>query len=156
MNEVTGQFAVFTMGGEEFALGVGRIVEILQRQDCMPLPNMPDFLIGVIELRGRVIPVMDLRMRFGLKPAAKSKERIIVIRKGRERLAVLVDDVSEIIALGETQVTPPPSIFKGIGAVYMEGIARLGKRMIVVFNVDRLLSTVEMDQMKDALRGGIA
>ena len=154
MIETTGQFAIFTLGGEEFALGVGRIVEILQYQESMPLPNLPDFLTGVIELRGRVIPVMDLRTRFGLKKADKTKERIIVLRKGRERLAALVDDVNEIVALSEAHMSPPPSIFKGIGAMYMEGIARLGKRMIVVLNVDRLLTTGEMDQMKEALKGG--
>ena len=151
-NEVTGQFAVFKMADREFALGVTRIVEILQDQECMLIPNMPDFLMGVIELRGRVIPVMDLRTRFGLKPNPAAKDRVIILKKGRERLGIRVDDVEEILQLEDSYISPPPSILGGIGSEYMESIAKINRRMIIILNVDRLLSAGEMMQLKEALR----
>ncbi len=149
--EVTGQFAVFRMADKAFALGVGRIVEILQDQECMLIPNMPDFLRGVIELRGRVIPVMDLRTRFGLKPNPAAKNRVIILKKGRERLGIRVDDVEEILQLENSCISQPPSIFGGIESEYMESIAKTDRRMIVILNVDRLLSAGEMRQVKEAL-----
>jgi len=150
--DFTGQLAVFTMGNEEFGLGVGRIVEILQDQECMAIPNMPDFLLGVIELRGRVIPVMDLRTRFGLEPGSRAKNRIIILKKGRERMGIRVDDVDEILRLEDSHISEPPSIFRGIGAEYMEAIAKINKRMIVILNVDRLLSAGELTRMKEVLK----
>jgi len=130
---------------------VGRIVEILQDQECMLIPNMPDFLRGVIELRGRVIPVMDLRTRFGLKANPAAKNRVIILKKGRERLGIRVDDVEEILQLEDSCISPPPSIFGGIESEYMESIAKTDRRLIVILNVDRLLSAGEMRQVKEAL-----
>lgn len=154
MTDLPGQYAIFLMGGEEFALEIAGVVEILQRQQVMHVPNMPDFLVGMIEIRGRVVPVMDLRRRFRIPPGPRSKDRIIIIRRGRERLGLLVDDVQEIVSVPHTRIAPPPTLFRGIGAEYMRGIARMDGRMIVILHIERFMQPEELSRMKEVLDHG--
>jgi purine-binding chemotaxis protein CheW len=154
MTEPVQQYTLFIMGGKEFAIEIGLVVEILQRQEAMPVPNMPDFLVGIIDLRGRVIPVIDLRKRFHMAPVAKSKDRIIIVRKGRERLGMVVDNVMEIVPLESKGITAPPSIFKGPGSEYLKKIGKTGGRMIVILDVDRLLNREEMFMLNEAINSG--
>ncbi len=140
MNRATGQYAVFLMGGEEFVLEVVRILEVLKHQDVRLIPDMPEFLAGVIDFRGRVVPVMDLRKRFRLTPAGNTKNRIIVLRRRREMLGIMVDDVTGIISLDPAHVSAPPAIFQGIGSEYIKGIGKSDGRILVILNMVKLLS----------------
>jgi len=88
------KFTIFKIGDEIFGIGIERVVEILKVQKIFTLPGLPDFLSGVMSVRGNVVPIIDLRRRFGLKPSGK-KERIIVVRYGKEKIGFLVDDIKK-------------------------------------------------------------
>ncbi len=149
MNRAAGQYAVFLMGGEEFVLEVGRILEVLKHQDVRLIPNMPEFLAGVIDFRGRVVPVMDLRKRFRLAPAENTKNRIIVLRKRRDTtLGIMVDDVTGIISLDPAHVSVPPAIFQGIGSEYIKGIGKSDGKMLVILNMVKLLNPEDISLIK--------
>lgn len=137
---VVSAFAVFRMGGEDFALEVRRVIEVLKKQQIREIPEMPDFLAGVIDLRGRTVPVVDLRKRFRLPPGDQARDRVIVLRKKREQIGLVVDDVREVIELDPEGLDPAPELLHGIGSRYLRGIGRAGGRMIVVVDIAKMLS----------------
>lgn len=137
-----GKIAVAIIGSKEFGIEIYRIVEILKRQRIFHLPNLPEFLSGVINLRSEIIPVIDLGKRFGFEDM-KGKGRIVVIRFRREKIGLFVDDIKEIIDLEPTDISAPPSIFRGLKTEYMTGIGRKGERIIVILNLDQILSAEE-------------
>lgn len=145
-----GKVAVAIIGKDEFGIDITRIVEILKRQKVFQLPNLPDFVAGVINLRGEVIPVIDLRRRFGVEDI-RGKERIVVIRFGREKIGLSVDDIKEIINLDPSEISSPPSIFRGLKTEYMNGIGRRNERIIVILNLDSILTTEEQIKIEEMM-----
>lgn len=142
------KIAVTIIGEEEFGIEIARVVEILKMQKVFQLPNLPDFLSGVINIRGEIIPVVDLRKRFGLE-GLKGKNRIVVIRFGMEKIGLFVDDIKEIITLDPEDITTPPSLFRGLKTEYMTGIAKKGERIIIILNLDRILTTEEQIRIEE-------
>lgn len=145
-----GKVAVAIIGKDEFGIDIARIIEILRRQKVFQLPNLPDFVAGVINLRGEVIPVIDLRRRFGVEDI-RGKERIVVIRFGKEKIGLSVDDIKEIINLDPSEISSPPSIFRGLKAEYMNGIGRRNERLIVILNLDSILTTEEQIKIEEMM-----
>jgi purine-binding chemotaxis protein CheW len=143
-----GKVAVTVIGREEFGIDIARIVEIVKRQKVYQLPNLPNFLSGVINLRGEVIPVIDLRKRFGLEDEG-GKERIIVIRFGTEKIGLFVNDIKEIINLDPSDISAPPSIIRGLKTEYMTAIGRKGERIIIILNLDRILTAEEQIKIEE-------
>ena len=156
MQDAQQQYAVFRMGGEEFALEINRVVEVLPRQGVLPIPNLPEFFAGIIDLRGLVVPVLDLRKRFRLDPEPGSMERVIIIRKKKERIGVLVDEVMEVLSFDSSTLSAPPSIFAGIGSEYLKGIGKTDGRMIMVLEIRHILSNEELRTMKRTIESGKA
>ena len=146
------KIAVVNAGDDEFGIDVGRVVKILKSQNIHMLPQLPPFLAGVINIREEVIPVVDFRKRFGIRPSMK-KERIIVVRVGSEKIGLLVDGVKEITNLQPGEISDPPSIFKGLKTEYMTGIGQRGERLIVLLNLDRLLTSREKIQLGEVISG---
>jgi len=136
------KFTIFKIGDEIFGIGIERIIEILKVQKIFTIPGLPEFLSGVISVRGNVVPVMDLRRRFGLKPSG-NKERIIMVRYGKEKISFLVDDIKEILSLSPEEIRTPPSIFKGFKTEYLTGLGKHGERIIILLNIDNLLTSEE-------------
>lgn len=137
------KFTVFTIAGEEFGIELDKVVEIVRLQRATPLPKVPTFISGVINLRGTVMPMMDLRKRLNVKPSS-SRERIIITRMHGEKIGLLVDTVKEIISIEKKQIASPPSIFKGLRPEYLRGIGKIADRLIVILNLDSLLTSEEM------------
>jgi purine-binding chemotaxis protein CheW len=144
------KFTVFKIGDELFGIGIERVVEILKLQKIVTIPGLPEFLSGVMNVRGNVVPVMDLRQRFSMKPSG-NKERIIMVRYGKEKIGFLVDDVKEILPLSEEEITTPPSIFKGFRTEYLTGLGKQGERIIVLLNIDNLLTSDEKIQLRESI-----
>jgi purine-binding chemotaxis protein CheW len=138
--------AVVFAGEEEFGIDIGKVVEILKAQRVYQLPQLPPFLSGVVNIRGEVIPLMDLRKRFEIE-SASAKERIIVIRSDGEKVGLLVDGVKEIMTLLPEEVVKPPAMFKGLKTEYMIGIGRRGNSIIILLNIDTLLTSEEKIQL---------
>lgn len=144
------KFTIFKIGEEVFGIGIERIVEILKVQKIFTIPGLPEFLSGVMSVRGNVVPIIDLRCRFGVKPAG-NKERIILVRYGKEKIGFLVDDIKEILSLAPDEIRKPPSIFKGFKTEYLTGLGRDGERIIILLNIDNLLTSEEKIKLKESL-----
>lgn len=141
------KYTIFNIGEEVFGIDISRVFEILRVQKIYSIPGLPGFLSGVMSVRGAVIPVMDLRLRFGMKPAGK-KERIILVRYGEEKIGFLVDELREILLLNPEDVRPSPSIFKGFKTEYLTGLGKKGEQIIILLNIDNLLTSEEKIWLK--------
>ncbi len=137
------KFTIFSIATEEFGVKLDKVVEIVRPMKVMPLPRVPAFITGVFNLRGSVIPVMDLRKRLNVQ-SASARERIIITKMHGEKIGLLVDSVKEILSIEEQQITPAPSIFQGLKPEYLMGIAKFDDRLIVILNLDNLLTSEEM------------
>ncbi len=143
------KFAVFRMGDEVFGIEIERVVEILKSQKTYTLPELPEFLSGVITVRGEVIPLLDLRRRFGIASTFK-KERTMIVRYDNEKIGLVVDEVKEIMSLDTKDITYPPSIFKGLKKKYLTGLGKRGDTIIIILNLDDLLTSEEKIMLKES------
>lgn len=143
------KFTIFNISHEVFGIDISRVFEILRVQKIYSIPGLPGFLTGVMSVRGAVIPVMDLRLRFGMKPAG-NKERIILVRYGEEKIGFLVDEIREIMQLNPEDLRPSPSIFKGFKTEYLTGLGKKGEQIIILLNIDNLLTSEEKIWLKEA------
>ena len=144
------KFTIFKIGDEIFGIGIDRVVEILKIQKIFTIPGLPEFLSGVISVRGNIVPVMDLRRRFGIKPSG-NKERIIIVRYGQEKISFLVDDIKEILSLSAEEIRTPPSIFKGFKTEYLTGLGKHDERIIILLNIDNLLTSEEKIILRESI-----
>jgi purine-binding chemotaxis protein CheW len=143
------KIAVILVGEEEFGVDIEKLVEILRAQRIYHLPQLPSFFSGVIDVRGDVVPLVDLRIRFGLQ-AASVKERIIIVRLGGEKVGLLVDGVKDIVDLQPDEEIKTPSMVKGLKAEYLAGLAKKGSRIIVLLNIETVLTSEERLQFEEA------
>ena len=143
------KFTIFNISDETFGIDISRVLEILRVQKIFTIPGLPGFLSGVMSVRGAVIPVMDLRRRFGMKPAGR-KERIILVRYDHEKIGFLVDEIKEILVLNPDEIRPSPSIFKGFKTEYLTGIGKKDERIILLLNIDTLLTSEERIWLQEA------
>jgi purine-binding chemotaxis protein CheW len=143
------KFTTFNISEDVFGIEISRVFEILRLQKIFSIPGLPGFLTGVMSVRGAVIPVMDLRLRFGMKPAGK-KERIILVRYGEEKIGFLVDEIREILWLDPEDIRPSPSIFKGFKTEYLTGLGKKGDQIILLLNIDNLLTSEEKIWLKES------
>jgi len=135
------QLVAFRVGKEEYSVPILQVQEIIRVPEITRVPRVPNFVEGVINLRGRVIPVVDLRKRFGLAEVTLTREsRILVIESGEKTVGFIVDSVSEVLRLPVSALEPPPGIPGRTETEYIEGIGKLDNRLLVVLNPDRLLS----------------
>ena len=145
------KFLICTIGDEIFGIGIDKVVEILKLQKIFTIPGLPEFLSGVMSVRGNIIPLIDLRRRFGLKPSG-NKERIIIVRYGKEKIGFLVDDIKEILSLSPEEIRTPPSIFKGFKTEYLTGLGKHAENIIILLNIDSLLSSEEKIQLRESIK----
>ncbi|MBI2890501.1 MAG: purine-binding chemotaxis protein CheW [Nitrospirae bacterium] len=146
------QFALVRVGGEQYAVDIMRVEEILRPQKITQLKRGSAIVQGVIDLRGEVIPVVDLRRRVGgadEPPAGRRKERVVVIRLGERKVGLLVDDASEVFRLPPSGVQPPPPTAAGEDPFYA-GVATYKGDLIMVLNLDHLFSAKERLELGEA------
>jgi purine-binding chemotaxis protein CheW len=144
------KFTVFTISDEIFGIAIERVVEIIRVQKVFSIPGLPGFLSGVMSVRGAVIPLIDLRKRFGTKPAGK-KERIIIARFEKEKIGFLVDGIREILSLAPEEITNPPSLFKGFRTEFITGLGKKDDTIIILLDIDNLLTSEEKIQLKESI-----
>lgn len=138
------QLVTFRIGEEEFGVNILQVQEIIRMLDITKVPKAPDFVEGVINLRGKVIPIIDLRKRFGLPARERDKmSRIIVVEIGTTVMGFIVDAVSEVLRLPASTVEPPPPVVAGVDAEYISGVGKLDDRLLIMLDMDRLLSRDE-------------
>ncbi len=138
------QLVTFRMGNEEFALDILKVQEINRIVDITGVPKAPDFVKGVINLRGRVIPVVDIRKKFHLKIKAVTKEtRIIVVNIMSKTIGLIVDSVSEVLRIDSNTIQPPPPLIAGLDSDYIKGVGKLDDRLIILLDIDKIFTTGE-------------
>ena len=143
-NEDDLQIVTFKVGEEEFSVSILKVQEIIRMSEITKVPNSPPFVEGVINLRGKVIPVIDSRKRFGLPDVERTEaSRIIVVDSGGKIVGLIVDSVTEVLRLSQSTVEPPPDIVGGVEADYIEGVGKLDNRLVILLNLDKVLSIKE-------------
>ncbi|MDP2168177.1 MAG: chemotaxis protein CheW [Thermodesulfovibrionales bacterium] len=143
------KFIVFRLGTEEFGLGISDVVEILKSQKVCPIPELPDFISGVLTVRGDVIPMIDMRKRLLVAPLPKN-ERIIIVRAGGEKVGLVVDEVREITGFEKAEITKPPGIFKGLKTEYLRGLGKKTDRVVILIDVKRFLTSEETMMLQES------
>ncbi|MBI5235781.1 MAG: chemotaxis protein CheW [Deltaproteobacteria bacterium] len=142
------QLVTFRLGQEEFSLDILKVQEIIRHMELTRVPRTPDFVEGVINLRGRVIPVLDLRKRFGLPGAEDtSATRIIVVEVSGVTVGLKVDGVSEVLRINADTVEPPPALVTNIESDYIKGVGKLDNRLLILLDVSKILSRSEKDAL---------
>jgi len=145
------QLVSFYLDEVEYGVDILSVHDILRLPDITRLPNTPDFIKGVINLRGNVIPVVDGRDRFGFPSAGFTENtRIIVIATNEKQVGLLVDNVHQVVRIPETHVDPPSEMIAGISEEFISGIGRLTDRLIVILNMSNLIFYEEDDQTVEA------
>lgn len=143
------QFLTFTLAKEMFAIGILNIKEILEYGQVTAVPMMPEFIRGVINLRGAVVPVVDLRARFGRTQSDITKRTCIVIIEvtaegARQDIGVVVDTVSEVLEIPAGEIEPPPAFGAKIRADFIAGMGKVNGNFVIILDVDKVLSVDEL------------
>jgi purine-binding chemotaxis protein CheW len=147
------QFVSFRLDDTEFAVDVFTVQEILRYKPVIPVPEAPDFVRGVIDVRGRLLPVIDLRRRFGVEsPMETGATRIMVAGFDGDQVGLVVDAVSEVMRVPASAVVDPPPYIRSVAAGYVRGIVRLEDRLVVVIELSRVLGSDELIALRDLER----
>jgi purine-binding chemotaxis protein CheW len=147
-----GKYLTFSMGKEEYGIGIRHVTEIIGIQNVTDLPDMPVYVKGVINLRGKVIPVIDVRLRFGLEQRPYDERTCIVVVTIRNiAVGLIVDSVSEVVDIAATQIEPPPQIRKGQGSRYVEGLGHVGDTVKILLNIRDLLYEGELEEISNSM-----
>jgi purine-binding chemotaxis protein CheW len=155
------QVACFRLGEDIYAIDIMRIKEIIRPQKLAVLPKAPVFMEGVLNLRGAVIPVVDLRKRFDMPVREIDRDRrLLIVALAGRTLGIVVDEVTEVITVPVANIKPPPQVSHGVGAEYLVGVCLVQDDLVMLLDPDRLLSWSEADEpggMEDVkeLSGGL-
>ena len=142
------KYLTFHLHNEEYGIEIKHVTEIIGIQNITAVPDMPHYIKGVINLRGKVIPVMDVRIRF-LMPELQYNDRtcIIVINVNGQLIGLIVDYVSEVLDIPKTNVEPPPKINKGTGSKFIQGMGKVGDKVKILLNADKLLYEEDLERL---------
>jgi len=136
------QLVSFRLAGEEYGIEITKVREIILMGEITRVPQAPDYVKGVINLRSTVIPVIDLRVRFGLtEEDATSETRVMVVNVGQRVLGIVVDAVSEVFRVARDQIAPPPPTVANLGNEYLIGLVKLENRLLTLLDIDHLLDS---------------
>ena len=135
------QVVVCQLGEESYGLDIGSVFEIIRFQECTAVPASPSFVDGIINLRGRIIPVVDMASRFGLRRSEATKStRIIVAGTAGMRVGLVVDAVTELLMIPEESVEPTPDVASGYDSAYIRGIAKLAEELVILLDLGALFA----------------
>lgn len=137
------QFIALRIHDKRFAIEISHIREIIRYQKPSPLPNAPDFIDGIIDLRGEIIPIIDLRKRFLSPVSFQLSTRILIIKSRGRIIGLAVDEASEVITLPIKEIKPPPPLYKLYAAKYIIGIISYNKNLYLILDAEKLLTEEE-------------
>jgi purine-binding chemotaxis protein CheW len=151
----TTQYLTFRLGDEIFALDISKVREVLDYTNITKVPRTPDFMRGVINLRGNVVPVVDMRLKFGMTKTERTVNTCIIIveitLEGETTvLGALTDAVQEVIELGPEQIEPAPKIGTRLNTEFIKGMGKRDDHFIIILNIDRVFSADELSLVQDA------
>ncbi|MDY6968787.1 MAG: chemotaxis protein CheW [Spirochaetota bacterium] len=142
------QVVCFKIKDEEYGIEILKVQEILKLPKITTLPNSVDFIMGVFDLRGTVIPIVDLSTKFGITNHDSTKStRAIVVNIGGKLLGLAIDSVSHVVKVDEKDIEPPPPVVKGISGRYIIGIGKVEEEFIVILDIEKIFSSEEIEKM---------
>jgi purine-binding chemotaxis protein CheW len=145
------QVVSFKLGSEEYGVDIAQVQEINRMVAVTHVPRAPQFMEGVINLRGQLIPIIDLRARFGMPRAEHTKNtRIVVTEIGTKRVGMVVDSVSEVLRLPVDQIEPAPEMITGVDTEYIRGVGKIEDRLIILLDLARIISGSEKRELESA------
>lgn len=140
------QLVSFKLGKEEFGVDILKVQEIIKLIDITTVPNAPKFVEGVINLRGRVIPIIDLRVRLGMeRKELDNKSRIIVVELEGKTIGFIVDEVNEVLRIPTDIIEPPPDMVLGIDTDYIIAVGKLEEKLLILLDLEKVLTTNEKE-----------
>lgn len=138
----------FRLGSEEYGVDIGQVQEIIRLVAITHVPRAPRFMEGVINLRGQLIPIIDLRTRFGMRRTDSTKQtRIIVTEIGSKKVGIVVDSVSEVLDIPVENVEDAPEMIAGVGTEYIQGVGKMNDRLIIMLDLTMVISENEKSQL---------
>ncbi|MBU0752724.1 MAG: chemotaxis protein CheW [Gammaproteobacteria bacterium] len=145
------EYLTFTLGPEEYAIDILKVQEIRGYEPPTTIANAPSFLKGVINLRGTIVPIVDMRIKFGVGTADYTPFTVVIILNvGGRVVGIVVDSVSDVTTLRSDQIRPPPEFAATVDTRYINGLGTLGERMLIVADIERLMLSSEMALMDEA------
>jgi purine-binding chemotaxis protein CheW len=146
--KLTNQFVTFQLGAETYGISILKLNEIIAYQSCTTIPNVPSFIKGVLNLRGIVVPVIDLRERFGMELKDNDQFTVIMILEVSGRImGLVVDAVSDVLTLNSEDIKPRPHFSTGISTEFISGMGIKDKKFIILLDVDKVLSDEELNMV---------
>lgn len=152
------QYLTFTLGEEHYALEINKVSEVLDFMKITRVPRMPGFLRGVINLRGNVVPVVDLRLKLGMSAIKRTVDTCIVIVEVEMdgetiHMGALADSVKEVVALHPDQISPPPRFGMRLDTKFIKGMGKQDEEFLIILDIDRVLSSEELAAVCEAGEG---
>jgi purine-binding chemotaxis protein CheW len=143
-----GKYLTFTLGNEHYGLEIKHVTEIIGIQEITMVPELPEYIKGIINLRGQIIPVMDVRLRFR-KPFREYNDRtcVIVVDIKSVSVGLIVDAVSEVLSIQDEEVVPPPDVTRGFSNRYIKGIGKVGNEVKLILDCNKLLNDEETENL---------
>jgi len=143
------QLVVFKLGEEEYGVEIIQVQEIIRVMETTRVPKAPNYIRGVINLRGKVIPVIDLKKRFGLADSeADDQTRIMVVEVQEYTVGMIVDCVSEVLRLPNNAIEPTPPVFSNLSDDYIRGVGKLEERLLILLDLDKVLAFSDMSDLE--------
>lgn len=142
------QLVVFDLANEHYGVDIAAVEGIIKMQAITVVPRAPQFVEGVTNLRGKVLPVIDLRKRFGLPPAEGSRDmRIVVVEMNGLTVGIIVDAVSEVLRVSEDAIEPPSPIVTTVDSAFIRGIAKLDDRLVILLDLSKVLTAQDQAEL---------
>ena len=142
------QLVIFKLGNESFGVEIATVESIIKMQTITRLPQAPSFVEGIINLRGKILPVVDLRKRLNIDLTEITKDsRMVVVALAGSTVAMVVDQVNEVLRINDDIVEPPPAISQSVDSRFIEGIAKVNEDLVILLNLSKVLDTSETSML---------
>lgn len=147
------QLVTFQLGEEQYGIDIMEVEGIVKVEEVRPIPNAPPYVEGIFNLRGEIIPVINLHRRFHIKHAILSEEDqllsgFVIVNINGRHMAIMIDKVSRVVTINGAQIQPPPQVISGIGAQYIRGVVSEDSHYLIILDIDRLFNLKELQQLE--------
>lgn len=142
--DVGGKYLTFLLAQESYGLEILKVSEIIKIMNITLVPQMPEYVKGVINLRGRVIPVIDLRLKFGLEEIPYTEETCVIVVNLGTQIGIIVDTVEEVLDIPQDAIEPPPHMGNGVGTEFIRGMGKIEEKVKILLDIEMVLSADEL------------
>jgi purine-binding chemotaxis protein CheW len=146
------QLVVFSIGNEFYGVDVDAVESIIKMQEITRLPHAPEFVEGITNLRGAVVPILDLRKRFGLEASEATRDtRIMIVNMNNTNVGMVVDSVTQVVRIAAESIDPPPQMAMTVNSAFIKGIAKLDEMLIILLDLKKVLTVDDYERLSAAL-----